>query len=425
MHSQNKRGQALVMITLSAVVIFAMLGLVVDIGWAHFRQRAAQAAADGAALAAAANAAASSPCNPACGANGLACQAATSCPSSISDPPPNNLQAGCLYAKTNGFSNGGNQSVSMSGNVTSLTGVATKYWAKASVSETQTELFSAIFGNRFLTTGASAVAAMMPGNNGGCIYVMDPSGSSVTFSGSPLVQSACGIYINSNSSAAVLMSGSPMIKTTGGATTNIVGNWLSSGTGTITPAPNLGVTAAVDPFASMNPPAVGSCTYSNVVISSNTTLNQGTYCGGITTSGAETITLNPGLYIIKGGITESGSPTFNGSGVTLYFNTGGITGSGSGGFNLSAPTSGTYQGIVLYEDRTDSSGITLSGSTGTNVNGVVYMPKGNLTYSGDSGTSGVATTLVVNNIIFSGDTYINNAATSAYGGSGCPVRLIQ
>ena len=59
------------------------------------------------------------------------------------------------------------------------------------------------------------------------------------------------------------------------------------------------------------------------------------------------------------------------------------------------------------------------------VNGVVYMPKGNLTYSGYSGTSGVATTLVVNDIIFSGTSYINNAATSAYGGSGCPVRLIQ
>jgi len=425
-NSQTKRGQALVMITFSAVFIFAILGLVVDIGWAHFRQRAAQAAADGAALAAVANVALSSPCNPVCGTNNVACQTATTCPSSISDPPPNNLQAGCLYAKTNGFANGGSQTVSMSGNVTSLTGVSTRYWAKATVAETETQLFSAVLGNRFLNTGASAVAAMTPGSNGGCIYVMDASGSSVTFSGSPLVQSACGIYVNSSSSSAILGSGSPTIKTTGGATTNIVGNPGVLGPVTITPSPNVGVTAATDPFASMNPPSVGSCTYSSaVVVSTNTTLSPGTYCGGIVTSGTETITMNPGLYIIKSGITESGSPTFNGSGVTLYFNTGGITGSGTGGFNLTAPTTGTYAGIALYEDRSDTSGITLSGSTGTNVSGVVYMPKGNLTYSGFSGTSGVATTLVVNNIIFSGTTYINNAATSAYGGSGCPVRLIQ
>ena len=53
------------------MVIFAVLGLVVDIGWAQFRQRAAQAAADGAALAAVANAVASSPCNPVCATNGV------------------------------------------------------------------------------------------------------------------------------------------------------------------------------------------------------------------------------------------------------------------------------------------------------------------------------------------------------------------
>ena len=318
------------MITVSAVLMFAMLGLVIDIGWAHFRQRAAQAAADGAVLAAVANVAKSAPCSPVCGSSSVACQSATACPSSISNPPPDNLQAGCLYAKTNGFTNAGTQKVTMTGNTTALTGVATKYWATASVSETESQLFSAIMGNRFLTAGATATAAMIPGSGGGCIYVMDPSGSSVTFSGSPLVQTACGIYVNSSSTAAVLMSGSPTIKTTGGATTNIVGNWLSSGTGTITPAPKLGVTAAVDPFASMNPPAVGSCTYSSpVVVSSNQTLSQGTYCGGIITSGTETITLNPGLYIIKNGITESGSPTFTGTGVTLYFATGGITGSGT------------------------------------------------------------------------------------------------
>ncbi len=172
---------------------------------------------------------------------------------------------------------------------------------------------------------------------------------------------------------------------------------------------------------------MGSCTYSSpVVVTTNTTLNAGTYCGGIITSGTETITLNPGLYIIKSGITESGTPTFTGSGVTLYFNTGGITGSGTGGFTLSAPTSGTWQGVALYEDRSDSSGITLSGSTGTQISGLVYMPKGNLTYSGYSGTSGVITTLVVNAITFSGTSYIQQAATTAYGGGGgCPVKLIE
>lgn len=83
-------------------------------------------AADGAVLAAVANVAKSAPCSPVCGSSSVACQGATACPTSISNPPPDNLQAGCLYAKTNGFTNAGTQKVTMTGNTTALTGVATK-----------------------------------------------------------------------------------------------------------------------------------------------------------------------------------------------------------------------------------------------------------------------------------------------------------
>ena len=437
-HTPGRRGQALIMIALSCLVIFGIVGLVVDLGWARYRKQAAQAAAESAALAAASAAASSSSCAPTC-AGSVACQAATNCPTSISSPPSNNLLAGCMYASTNGFKASGNQIVTIAGNVTTppVSGVTVPYWVSVSVSESMPQLFSSVFGHSYLTSGAHVTAAVLPStSSGGCIYVLQSTGSSVTNSGSALLQSGCGIYVNSSNSAAVLMSGSATIKTTGTARTNIVGNWLASGGATITPAPNLGVTAQADPFASMPAPTVGSCTYNSpVVVTANTTLYPGTYCGGIITSGTETITLSssggsgsiPGLYIIKSGITESGTPTFNGSGVTLYFSSGGITGSGSGVFNLSAPTSGTYQGVAIFEDRSDTSGITLSGSTGSQVNGLVYMPKGNLTYSGYSGTSGVVSTLVVNAITFSGTSYIQQAATTSYGGGTgtCPVALIE
>lgn len=448
-HSQSERGQALVMIVVSSILLFAAVGLVVDSGWARFRQQAAQAAADAAALAAAQAVVSSgagttqgfnSPsiatptCTPTCGSGGVACQAETACPASPTTPPTNNIQAGCLYAKANGFSTGGNQNVTVTANTTSPPPnnphVTVNYWVTAKVTETQTQLFSAVLGNRFMNPGAHSTAAIMPGpGGGGCIYITQTTNSSVTNSGNALLQSGCGIYINSAGPTAVTMSGSSTIRTTGGAKTNIVASGASavvtSGTAAITPAPNLGVTAMADPFASMSPPTVGSCDHTGaVVVTSNTTLSPGTYCGGIITSGTQTITLSPGLYIIKQGITESGSPTFTGTGVTLYFNSGGITGSGSGTFNLSAPTSGTWQGVVLFEDRTNTSGITLSGSTGTQVSGLVYMPKGNLTYSGYSGTSGVTTTLVVNAVTFSGTSYISQPATTAYGG-GCPVKLIE
>jgi Flp pilus assembly protein TadG len=430
-HSQRERGQVLVMITLSAILIFAILGLVVDIGWVHFRKNAAQTAADAAALAAVQAASISSSGSPICGANSVVCQAATACPSSISSPPANNLLAGCLYAKSNGFVASGSQNVTMAANTTSpppsAPGATVKYWVNVSIAERQTELFSAILGNKYLTVGANATAAMLPSAGGGCVYVMDPSGSSVLASGSPSVQSGCGVYVNSSSSSAVFGSGTPTIKTTGGATTNIVGSGPGWSGWSIAPAPNVGVAAATDPFASMNPPTVGACTYSSpVVITTDTTLNPGTYCGGIITSGTETITLNPGLYIIKSGITESGSPTFNGSGVTLYFNTGGITGSGTGTFNISAPATGTYKGIAIYEDRSDSSAMALSGSTGNQINGAIYVPKASLVYSGYSGISGVATTIVAYDLTFSGTSYISTGATTAFGSSrGGVVGLVE
>jgi len=426
-NANSQRGQALILITLSAILLFAVVGLAVDIGWAHFRQDAAQAAADAAALAGAQFAQAVSS-SPVCGTSGVVCQAATACSTNITSPATTTVQAACLYASANGFKATGSQNVTIAANTTTpFASAAVKYWITASVTETETELFSSVLGNSALKAGATATAALIPAA-GGCVYVMQPSGSSVTNSGNALISSGCGIYINSSGPSPVTMSGSSLIQTTGGAKTNIVSSseGTFSGTATISPAPNLGTAAVSDPFSSMNPPTVGACTYgSPVVVTTNTTLSEGTYCGGIITSGTETITLNPGTYIIESGITESGSPTFNGSGVTLYFKSGGITGSGTGGFNLSAPTSGTYQGVVIFEDRSNSSGITLSGSTGTQVNGLVYMPNGNLTYSGYSGTSGVVTTLVVKAITFSGTSYISQPATTAYGGGGGRVALIQ
>jgi len=360
------------------------------------------------------------------------CQSATTCPSSISDPPPNNLQAGCLYAKSNGFANGGNQTVSMSGNITSLTGVSTKYWAKATVTETETQLFSAILGNRFLNTGASAIAAMTPSTGGGCVYVMEPTGSSVANSGSALLKSGCGIYINSSSSAAVLMGGSAEIEATNGASVNIVGDWLASGGATISPSPNLGVTAATDPFASMQPPTIGSCTSNGVTLSGSgsQTLSPGVYCGAIAVSGSVALTLNPGLYILEHGINMSGSTSITGSGVTLYASGGGISMSGTGGIDISAPTSDfssteKYNGVAIYPDRSNTSSSALSGGSNQTINGVVYIPKGSLAYSGSSGTSGQVSTLVVYSLTFSGSSYISTPATTDYTTGGCPVRLIQ
>lgn len=439
----KRSGQAIVMFTLAIPVMFMLVGFAVDTGWAYYRQQAAHAAAESAALAAVVAAGGTYTCGS--GSPTVVCQSATACPSSISSSS-SNFYIACEYAQTNGFAvtSGGNQNVLVAANASSsapaASGVKTSYWVTVTVAEAVPQTFSAILGKPTTTVSAQSTAAAFPsGTGGGCIYVLSPSGSGVTMSGTASISTGCGVYVDSSSSAAVLLSGSPSITASGGASIDIVGNVTKSGSPTISPAPTIGVPVAPDPLASMNPPANWE-DYSNCIVtgplvgsgSSSTTISPPTTGGNclvsssIIMSGSASVSFASGFYVLEGGINDSGSGSFTGTGVTFYLPTSGITMSGTGDINMSAPTSGTWQGITIYQDRSNSSSDTLSGGVNQNINGVIYMPKGSLTFSGGSGTSGTTTTMVVNTVTFSGNTYIKNAATSSYGGgSTSGIALIE
>ncbi|HVP47738.1 MAG TPA: TadE family protein [Bryobacteraceae bacterium] len=428
----NRSGQAIVLFTLSIPVMFMLIGFAVDTGWAYYRQQAAHTAAEAAALAAVEAAGGTYTC--ASGSPTVVCQGATACPSSISGPT-SNFNIACLYARSNGFTSGGNQNVMVAANATStpptVSGVNTSYWVTVTVAETVPQTFSAVLGKPATTVSARATAGAFPNGGGGCIYVMAPSGSGVNMSGFASIQSGCGIYVNSNSSAAVLLSGSPIITATNGSSIDIVGNVTKSGSPTISPAPTIGAPAEADPLASMNPPS-GWSSYPNCIVSgplvsssaTSTTISPPTPGGnclvnsGITMSGSASVSFAAGFYVLKGGINTSGTSSVSGSGVTFYTPTAGITMSGTGGINITAPASGPWEGIAMFQDRSNSSSDTLSGGTTQQINGVIYMPNGALTYSGGSGVSGTTTTLVVKNVTFSGSSYIKDAATTQYGGGG-------
>jgi len=107
------------------------------------------------------------------------------------------------------------------------------------------------------------------------------------------------------------------------------------------------------------------------------------------------------------------SATLSGSGVTLVF-----TGSGSNWgtasigsnaiVNLSAPTSGSTQGIVIYGDRNMPAGTAFSftgGSTQT-FNGAIYLPKAALSYSGGDGTTTSCTKIIADTVTFTGNSNV-------------------
>ncbi|HSB14662.1 MAG TPA: pilus assembly protein TadG-related protein [Bryobacteraceae bacterium] len=183
-HRKNrKRGQILVMVTLALFMMAGIMGLAVDLGWSYFTKKSAQTAADAAALAAAEAAFAAESDEDAnstydCGTE-VACVPLSQCPSPIPNPPTNNIEVGCLYAKQNGFQvqPGGRQNVTMnSGNTPNpptVPGVTVYYWATARVAEGIPQLFSSMLGNTLNLASARATGAIIDSTIAGSLILLN------------------------------------------------------------------------------------------------------------------------------------------------------------------------------------------------------------------------------------------------------------
>lgn len=421
------------MITFGIVVLCALLGLVVDLGYGYYLKQLAQAAADSAALAGAQFARDN---GGTCSSTGVECTTSV-CAASPSNPPQNNFDAACLYANANGFGTTGNQSVTISAGSGSPSnvGVSANYWLIATATKTSPLTFLRVLGLSTMSISASATAAVMGNTSGGCIYVLDPNSSGAyTQVGNTTVQSNCGIYDNSSSSGAFVVKGGGVVTASG---IYVVGGTTLNNNTTVRPTPTTGANAMTDPFASLPSPSVGSCDHTNTQFSSGTvvTLSPGVYCNGIKASGNAQITLQPGTYVLNGGGLQISSSfiTLNGSGVTLYNTSSGyafapITIVGNATVNLSAPTSGDYQGILMYQDRsiTSSAASAIGGGSTESFSGTIYMPTATLDFAGGSSTNSLTMALVVNDIDIVGNSYLAKDATGTVTGLSQPkVSIVQ
>src|SRR5580658_6734056 len=446
---RRERGQVLPLATLLIILLLSMAGFAMETGMAFYVRQEAHAAAESAAMATvlAAMSSVNGTSVTCSGSNTSGTQCSTSATACSSSPTnATNVGAGCLYAKQNGFAAGGSTTIKITADNTSPPpnnpNVSVMYWAQAAVSTRQPQLFSALFSSSGLMTGARATAAIVSsGAPSGCIYVLNATVQRAMDVEGSEVQTTCGIYINSSNSVALYIGGNPP----GGANTpaisassiSIVGNYQNGGQGTLVPTPLVGQTAVADPLASLPEPTPGSCNYTNYNWSQGTTtLSQGTYCGGIHISGG-TVTFSAGQYILLGGglTIDSASTTATGSGVTFYntsnsnYSYGPMTISGQPSVTFSAPTSGTYQGIFFFTDRseTSTSQNQINGATNSSIQGTIYMATVPLLYTGESST-GTYTGIVVNTLEINGSTNFKQDPTGQYtglSGGGASAYLIE
>ncbi len=210
----------------------------------------------------------------------------------------------------------------------------------------------------------------------------------------------------------------------GGSLTFNPGEYQNGGSGD-------GITLSGNTATTFNAGTYTFCGAVDIVGNNTVTLQPGTYFGGIKISGNASVSFSPGTYILAGGgLTVTGNSTLKGTGVTFY-NTS-ATGyayapidlTGNETANLSAPTSGAFEGFLLFQDPSipvGSAAITIVGNSSSTFDGIIYAPKTAITYVGNSSGAGY-TVLIGYTISVTGNSTLNIGNSYSSLAHGSPIK---
>ena len=229
------------------------------------------------------------------------------------------------------------------------------------VSETTSTFFGKILGWTSVTPSARAVAGTS--NNLACIITLKGPGSgpySLEIGNTTMTLNGCGVADGGDLNGA-----NPNSKISGTPTPSvgIVGHCDNNcgQMGSLTP----GAPTPTDPLSGLPPYAnPGGC-----IAGVAPTLSPGCY----TTIATSVTKLNPGLYYVTGKLDVATNLT--GTDVMIYLTGGGYISIGNNNaLHLSAPRSGTYTGVAIFQDPSDSHAFNVGNNSDLDVNGAIYMP---------------------------------------------------
>ncbi len=252
-----------------------------------------------------------------------------------------------------------------------------------------------------LPVSATATAVVKAASDNACILLLSTTASPglLLNNGANITAPNCQVQVKSTGNpAATFNSGTTLTtKKTCVAGTSVLDNGGTHASLT------KNCTTVSDPFAGTLPvPSSASCTYSNVNINGGTyTASPGVYCGWMNLNNAPTINFQPGVYVIKGGGVNVNGGTWNGTGVTFYFpDTSYIQYNGTVKLNLSAPTSGTYANLLMYEaSGLSKSSFSMNATNGASLTGLLYLPSRQLTLNSGASVTSNALTMVLDTLI--------------------------
>ena len=291
--------------------------------------------------------------------------------------------------------------------------------------------FTRIVGQKSIAIRVKATAiATGSTSNGPCIWALGSSGQDVLINSGANVQSTkCQMDTYSMANPAFIMNSGSTIKFTKFCVKGT--NYIKNG-GTLA---NLetGCSVAADPYAGTlpEPTLPSTCTTSGYPSGTTFSLAPGMHCD-VGFNGSPTITFQPGLHIIKGRMIINSGATVIAKGVTFYFpdTSSEIRANGALTFTGTAPTSGTYKGILMFEKTSDTANnanktqYIFNGSNGETLEGIIYLPNRNVTYNSTTNVT-AKISMVVNQMIFNSANWLLEPYDGAASSSGKVVRLIE
>jgi Flp pilus assembly protein TadG len=258
-----------------------------------------------------------------------------------------------------------------------------------------------------------AVASVSSSDTTFCILSLSDSGSGVTMNGGmSLTMPNCGMAVTSTSNGAFTVNGSGTVTA---EEICVAGTTVENGTTNVTDPEDDCSGVPSDPLSGLDPPVFDEedCDEDGfrVTGSNNTvTISPGTYCGGITIAGNNnTVIMESGEYIIAGGgiSANGGTLTDDGLGGVYIYNTGTdddaiapVSIGGNANIELTAMTSGDYESILFHMDT--GADFSVGGTGDTNMNGVIYAPDNDVSYSGTATQSSSCLQIISDTVTMSG-----------------------
>ena len=392
MKEQKKRrkGSVTVLVAVCLVGMLSFVALSIDGGLLMDHRQQVQSAADAAALAAAEDLFLNWNTN-----QGL-------------DPSGTAKAAAQASAAANGFPSPTVNIPPLSGPFTGQPG-----YAEVILTYNQQRSFSTIFGSTDnVTVRARAVAEAGYKAAKVGILVLNPSApGSVTDTGGGTVTIAgsAPLIVDSSAPNAITVTGGGSVTATEIDVTGVPGISGNANAPTI----NSGQPQTPDPLAYLPAPDPSTMpSYNGVHLTTGTlTINPGVYKGGISVTGGgqiPTLIMNPGIYYMQGGgFNIGGQANLTATGVMIYNapqkSSDVISITGGGSVTLSPPTTGPYAGISLFQDRTSTNTVSVSGGAGSAYYGTFYVAGGTLSVTGGGTNSIIGSQYISNNLTVNGN----------------------